>query len=83
MTKETKAILKLNWNLTYIGSVYEVISIAKSLGNLTPVESCYLNGEGGVFVEREDSPEIELEFLNGRSLMSREEYEEAKDKELS
>ena len=79
----TKAILKLNWNLSYIGDVDSIIKISDEIKKLTPVEFHYLNEIGGVYVEREDCSEIELEFLNNRSFMGRKEYEDAKDKELN
>jgi hypothetical protein len=79
----TKAILKLNWNLSYIGDVDSIIKISDEIKKLTPVEFYYLNEMGGVYVEREDCSEIELEFLNNRPFMSRKEYEDAKDKELN
>lgn len=79
----TKAILKLNWNLSYIGDVDSIIKISNEINKLTPVEFHYLNEIGGVYVEREDCSKIELEFLNDRPFMGRKEYEDAKDEELA
>ena len=50
----TKAILKLNWNLYYMGDADIIMKIAGELDKLTPVEFHFLNEYGGVYVERED-----------------------------
>lgn len=79
----TKAILKLNWNLNYIGDADIIMKIAGELDKLTPVDFHFLNDHGGVYAEREDCSDIELEFLNNRLFMTRKEYEDARNKELS
>ena len=75
-----KAILKLNWNLSYMGDVDDIMKVADALDRLMPVEFQYLDEHGGVYVEREDCSEYELQFLNCEYL-TREEYLSAKGEE--
>lgn len=75
-----KAILKLNWNLSYMGDADDIMRIADALDRLMPVEFQYLDEYGGVYVEMEDCSEYELQFLNTKCL-TREEYLESKGRE--
>lgn len=75
-----KAILKLNWNLVYMGDADKIMQIADALDKLTPVQFEYLDDIGGVYVQREDVSEPELEFLN-RKYLTVEAFNRIKRKE--
>lgn len=76
-----KGILKLGWNLQYIGEVTQLIRIADAISKLQPVEFHYLDEVGGVYVDREDCSEPELDFLNDRKHLAIHAFKSIKQKQ--